>query len=495
MRTKISQGWKNAPIRIKFTVLFLFPLLLILLFNLFLYLNINYLINRVDDIFISNVTLNELSDKLDEVQGSMTMYLETKSSDALEGYYSADQEYRLMLEELNTDIIGNSSAIAQKNIVGQSETYLDNVYEAIQAKRGRNVQRYSSFYEESSLIYTDIKNCIFSLNNAQFKDNSMNYLSLLKSIRYMEIMTIVFLAVVTILDVMVLLVLTKTMTKPLVDLSIAANEVATGNFSISIDEYDAEDEVGIVSKAFQKMVASIQIYIQEIRDSLKRENLMKEKELMMETRMRETELKTLQAQINPHFLFNTLNAGAQLAMLEGADKTTEYIDHTASFFRYNLKKMSQDTTIEEEIKMVDNYIYILNVRFTGEIHYEKNVDFQVCKVKVPSMILQPIVENAVNYGIRNIDWEGHIFLKACRQGDFVYLTVEDNGVGIDKETLESIQSGEMKPSSDNSDSNGIGLENVKERLQIYTGREDVFYIESDGRDKGTRVILKVPAND
>ena len=103
MRTKISQGWKNAPIRIKFTVLFLFPLLLILLFNLFLYLNINYLINRVDDIFISNVTLNDLSDKLDEVQGSMTMYLETKSSDALEGYYSADQEYRLMLEELNTD--------------------------------------------------------------------------------------------------------------------------------------------------------------------------------------------------------------------------------------------------------------------------------------------------------------------------------------------------------------------------------------------------------
>ena len=90
--------------------------------------------------------------------------------------------------------------------------------------------------------------------------------------------------------------------------------------------------------------------------------------------MREAQLMTLQAQINPHFLFNTLNAGAQLAMMEGADKTTEFIENMADFFRYNIKKMNQDATILEEIHLVDNYIYIMNVRFTGEIHFEKEVD-------------------------------------------------------------------------------------------------------------------------
>ena len=98
-------------------------------------------------------------------------------------------------------------------------------------------------------------------------------------------------------------------------------------------------------------------------------------ELIMEGHLKDAQLKYLQAQINPHFLFNTLNAGAQLAMMEGADKTCLFVENMAEFFRYNLKKISQDATIEEEINLVDSYVYILNVRFVGEIRFQKRIEW------------------------------------------------------------------------------------------------------------------------
>lgn len=316
---------------------------------------------------------------------------------------------------------------------------------------------------------------------------------LLSSLRYMEIISTVILAIIGCINLVMIFMLTRNMTSPLIKLSKAANEVAAGNFDVEIEDVESGDEIGIVSRAFQKMVTSIQIYIQEIKNSMERESRMKEKELLMESSMREAQLKTLQAQINPHFLFNTLNAGAQLAMMEGADKTTEFIENMADFFRYNIKKMNQDTTVGEEVRLVDNYIYILNVRFTGEIHFEKEIDKKVLDVKVPSMILQPIVENAVNYGIRNIDREGKIKLTVYQKEEFIYLSVWDNGIGMSEEKISQILKGEMREVDLKSNSNGIGLGNVIERLKLFTGREDVMEIRSAGRDKGSEFVIKVPA--
>lgn len=489
----MAARWNNASIQIKLTISFMFTLVIILVMNLFMYMNINSMMSRVDEVYVSNLSLNELSEALQTLQESVGGYLDTKSSDALDRYYRADQEYRDLLAGLNEQVENSPVKIAEKNIKAQSEAYLDMVYETVQAKRGRNVERYKEYYDEATVVYGDIQNCIYALNNEQFKNNSGSYTLLLSSLRYMEIVSTAILAVIGIINMTMVFMLTKNMTSPLIRLSRAANEVAAGNFDVEVQDVESEDEIGIVSKAFQKMVTSIQIYIREIKNSMERESRMKEKELLMESSMREAQLMTLQAQINPHFLFNTLNAGAQLAMMEGADKTTEFIENMADFFRYNIKKMNQDTTIGEEVRLVDNYIYILNVRFTGEIHYEKEVDRRVLDVRVPSMVLQPIVENAVNYGIRNIDREGKIRLTVSQEGDFIYLSVWDNGVGMSAEKIAEVLSGEMREVDLKSNSNGIGLGNVMERLKLYTGREDVMEIRSEGKDLGTEFIIKVPA--
>lgn len=485
--------WNDASIQIKLTVSFTFTLIIILVMNLFMYVNISSMTSRVDEVYMSNVNLNELSEALQVLHESVRGYLDTKSSDSLDSYYRADQEYRELLDGLNQRVVNNQVKITEKNIKAQSETYLETIYETVQAKRGRNVERYKAYYDEATEIYGDIQNGIYSLNNEQFKNNSGSYMILLSSLRYMEIISTVILAIIGCINLVMIFMLTRNMTSPLIKLSKAANEVAAGNFDVEIEDVESGDEIGIVSRAFQKMVTSIQIYIQEIKNSMERESRMKEKELLMESSMREAQLKTLQAQINPHFLFNTLNAGAQLAMMEGADKTTEFIENMADFFRYNIKKMNQDTTVGEEVRLVDNYIYILNVRFTGEIHFEKEIDKKVLDVKVPSMILQPIVENAVNYGIRNIDREGKIKLTVYQKEVFIYLSVWDNGIGMSEEKISQILKGEMREVDLKSNSNGIGLGNVIERLKLFTGREDVMEIRSAGRDKGSEFVIKVPA--
>lgn len=178
--------------------------------------------------------------------------------------------------------------------------------------------------------------------------------------------------------------------------------------------------------------------------------------------------------------------------MEDAEKTCLFVENMAEFFRYNVRKISTDTTLREEIELVDNYLYILNVRFSGEIHYEKQLDKKLLSVRLPSMILQPIVENAVNHGIRGVEWEGHIQLAVYQEYDRICISVRDNGHGMDRQTIEKILHGEQVHSEEEKDSTGIGMDNVISRMRRFFDREDVIAISSEGTGRGTEVILYIP---
>lgn len=496
-RGRVQNLWNNISLKYKMLFTFIVPITLILFANIFMYVSINATIEKVNQIYDTNINLNELSESLTVLQSSIKEYLENKGTSALDSYYRAEQNYRDRVNLIEPQWSDAAMAVMEENIINQSEEYLAILQEAVQAKRGRNVEKYRSAYKEANLINEDIQNCIYALNSNRFRTNTNNYSQLLASLRRMEFIMIIILIVIGIASIIIVIMITTSVTTPITELSFAANEVASGNFDISISAYDVEDEIGIMSSAFRQMVESLQRYIEEIRESMHRESELKERELVMESRMKEVQLRSLQAQINPHFLFNTLNAGAQLAMLEDAEKTTEFISNMADFFRYNIKKINNDASIEEEVTMVDRYIYILNVRFTGEIHYSKNIDETVSDIRVPSMILQPLVENAVEYGIRNIDWEGHIDLKVYKDDGFVYMSVKDNGAGMSADKINSILSGRGKGQKDpsNSGSNGIGLGNVIERVKIFTGEEDVIEIYSEGENQGTEFVIKIPLEE
>ncbi len=482
----------KLSIRLKMLLVFIITTLIILLSNLFMYVNVNHMVDRLDEVYLSNISLNELADTLTEVQSSMTDYLNTRTSDAMEDYYRNEQDYSNLITELNDEIYGNDLKLMERNIRNMSQEYLSLTNQTIEAKRGGNVEKVKARYERAMVFYGYIRTYIYSLNNEQFRTNVSSYQALSHSLQYLEWINIITLLLVGASNMILIVLLTKTITSPLQRLAGTADQVANGNLEVELLPVVSEDEVGVVTKAFNKMIVSIREYIDKVRKSMEMERTMKEKELMMETHLKDAQIKYLQAQINPHFLFNTLNAGAQLAMMEGAERTYRYVQKVADFFRYNVKKNNDTVTLREEIALVDTYIYILNVRFSGEIHFHKEVDERLLDIQVPSMILQPLVENSVNYGIRNIDWEGKIVLSVYRMDDMICISVKDNGIGIEQETIDKIMSSQLRAADLSKDSNGIGLDNVIGRLRLFLDEEDVISILSEGANKGTEVLIYIP---
>ena len=494
----MKKSRKKGSIRLKLVMVFAFTTGVVFFANMFMYYNINKSISTIDKVYVSNVGLYDLLDSLNNLQDYVYEYLNTKSTDSLENYYRSEQNYRSLVDGLKGDVTDNDMLLMQKNIKNMSETYLELVDRSVDAKRGRNIERYKYIYEEATAMYDYISTYINNLNNEQFKYNSSNYELLRMSLSYLEVISTSVLLVIMAFNVVLIVIVTRSITGPLMKLTEAANEIAAGNFEVDLVEVNSSDEVEIVTKAFNTMTVSIHQYIMKTKESMELESRMKEKELMMTNHLKDAQLKYLQAQINPHFLFNTLNAGAQLAMMEGADKTCLFIENMSDFFRFNMKSFDQDSTIRDEIKLVDCYIYILNVRFSGEIHFYKDIDESLVDVRVPSMILQPVVENAVNYGVRDIEYEGEIRMVVDQDEDYINITIADNGAGMDQSTIDRVmrtklEGGEItREVNITKDSNGIGLGNVINRLRLYYDADDIFEIHSGGHNKGTEVVIHIP---
>ena len=483
---------KRASISTKMIVLLIFTSVMTLVINVMMFLNINQVLVQIEQVYATNVQLNKMTEELDKVHSEMLEYLKTRDSNVLQEYYISQQNLSEQLVMVQEETMDRQTSVLKNNIYYLGKNYLKISEEAVKAKRGRDVNTYGERYEDAGKMKEYLNGYISSLNNIQFQGNSNNYLLLQNSLYYMEVVGTIMFFVVVLCDTIMVVMMTRRLTKPLKILSGRAKEVTAGDLSVDIPVFRTGDEVESLSKAFDKMMGSIREYVEAQRVSMEKENEMRENELKTQTLLKDAQLKYLQSQINPHFLFNTLNAGMQLAMIEDADKTALFIENMAEFFRYNLSRINEDATLADEIRLVDHYIYILNVRFAGDIHYKKEIEPGLENVLVPSMILQPLVENAVQYGIRGVEWEGWVTLRIWQEAGTVYIEVADNGRGMSRELIERVLRGENVKNKKNSKSNGIGIYNVLERLQMYYTTEDVLEIESDGEGKGTRFTLKIP---
>ncbi len=481
-------------IRFRLTAIFFGVMVVLMLINIYIYMNVNGVIANIDKVYVENFTLNLLQDELQNIQDCMTEYLENKNTDSVENYYRHVQGYQDILQELNSETVAEEYQLMEKNICNMSKAYIILTDETIELKRGRDVEKYKVTYAKALKLSSYLNTYIESLNNSRFRANSANYQSMLSVLRYTQRLSIVILIIASMATVVLISVATRQITRPLTILAATANKVAEGNLDIDPVVITTEDEVGVVTKAFNKMLYSIREYIERIKENMERERALQEKELLMEAHLKEAQLNYLQAQINPHFLFNTLNAGAQLAMMEYADKTYMYIQNVADFFRYNVQN-NKVVYLCDEIELVDSYMYIINVRYSGDIHYTKNIDDELTSIMVPAMIIQPLVENAVKYGVSDISWEPHIEISVSRQQDNIIISVKDNGIGMPNDIIESIFNESSKQIEDkdrvNSES-GVGLKNVISRLRLYYDREEVMRITSDGENQGTDVAIIIP---
>ncbi|MBQ9064676.1 MAG: histidine kinase [Blautia sp.] len=503
--------WQDLSLTTKVLEEVLMVTMIIFVVNLVMYLQVNRMVSSMSQVYVSNVSLGELSETLDEVQNSTYSYLQLKTSESLERYYRSAEDYQELLSELNQKVMENPVKLLEKNIRAMSETYLAETDASVTYKRGRNVEKYRESFEKAQQVYRYLNSSIYDLNNYQFHNNSENFTRLQATLRSVALFSLTLIVIMMSVGCLMLYFMVRGVVSPLTNLAITAKYVGEGDFNVKMPQNDSLDEVGVMTRAFNTMVSSLEDYVNLTRENLEKERILKEKELLMEAHLKEAQLKYLQSQINPHFLFNSLNAGAQLAMMEDAEKTSIFLEHMADFFRYNVKKGDEDATMEEEIESVENYIYILNVRFAGDIHYSKDIDETVSGVRMPSMILQPLVENAVNHGIRNIEWEGRIHLSVKKDEDKILIRVRDNGKGMTEEEILRVNAGfraahaagngnengregsTVSGLQDTGDSTGIGLSNVKSRLELYYGCQNLLEINSPGEDQGTEVMIRIPA--
>lgn len=487
--------WKDFSLVSKIVIEVGMIAVLLFAMNMLFYVRINNSMQKMDNVYASNAELTELSQVFEKVQDNMYKYLKVKNSQTLLDYYQNEAKYRNELEKLNEDNINDPVKLLERNIRKMSETYLDCTAETVAAKRGRNVEQYKRKYDDATKLYRYIQSSIDELNNLMFQENSSTYAVLRAVMRYLEISNSVIMIIIVAGGMLLLIQTTRNMFVPLSNMAETAQLVGQGNFHVKMHDTDAQDELGTVTRAFNTMVENLDLYMARTKASMEKEQQMMERELLMENHLKEAQLKYLQSQINPHFLFNSLNAGAQLAMMEDAEQTGIFVEKMADFFRYNVKKGQEDATLGEELEAVDNYIYILNVRFAGDIHFSKEVDESLENVRMPSMILQPVVENAVNHGIRDIEWEGKIHLTVTGDADYIRISVKDNGKGMTQEQIEGVLSGNRERRNEEGDSTGIGMNNVISRLELYYEESGLMEINSEGEGKGTEAVIYIPVHE
>ncbi len=241
----------------------------------------------------------------------------------------------------------------------------------------------------------------------------------------------------------------------------------------------------IVEKGFTQLMQ------QELNDKNKR--LIEEMKVRMalEKNLKDSELQLLKSQVNPHFLFNVLNTINSLAMIEKAPKTSEMIYFLSEMLRYTIKHgTNQNVTIEQELDYTLKYLKIQQIRMGTKLHFEIDVPDRFMNIKVPFMIVQSMVSNAITHGLYPVEQEGVIQIKGYSDEENVYLTISDNGIGMAKEKIQEILKGTYT-GDPSKGTTGIGLINADKRLVHLFGEKHRLVIDSVS-GKGTRVTIKLP---
>ncbi len=212
-----------------------------------------------------------------------------------------------------------------------------------------------------------------------------------------------------------------------------------------------------------------------------------EQNIYEQEQKRQSELKALRSQINPHFLYNTLDS--IIWMAEGG-KNKEVVRMTAALARLLRQSISNDNeliSIEKEIDYAGSYLTIQKMRYRDKLEYEIEVDEEIKHKEIINLILQPLVENAIYHGIKYRGSKGLVRITGRGEGDKIILTVSDNGIGMDETALEEI----FDRSKAREGNNGVGVYNVQTRIQLYYGTEYGLHFESR-LGEGTQVTVTIP---
>lgn len=255
--------------------------------------------------------------------------------------------------------------------------------------------------------------------------------------------------------------------KPLDQVNKVMHELKNENFNIRLN-ISGHDEIAVLGKTFNKMSEKLQ-------------NLM-EQVYLEKIKQKEAELKALQAQIDPHFLYNTLDTIYWMSRMENSPETSNLIKALAKLFRLSLNKGEEFTTVEKELEHLENYITIQKKRYEGMISFSINVEEELLDYRVVKLVLQPLVENAIYHGINQKNGKGNIEVNIKKENEFLIYEVIDDGTGIKEKEMKKL----LNEVEDNN--RGLGIKNVNDRIKLYFDEHCGLFFYNN--QPGTKVVVK-----
>ena len=393
-----------------------------------------------------------------------------------EGVFFVDLNYSAISELCNNNNIGNKGYIfildSNGSIIYHPKQQL--MYGGLKTENIEEIMACESDYlitkeGEESKLYTISKSEMtgWTVVGAAYTSE------LLKNNKQAQMLYLLVAAGLLLGVILISNIISREITKPIRQLRDSMSMVEEGHFDKANVAVTTKNEIGSLSKSFNVMTERIH--------TLMEQNVYEQKE------KRKNEMRALQAQINPHFLYNTLDS---IIWMSEAGKNEEVVLMTAALAKLLRQSISNDkeqVTLSEEIEYVESYLTIQKMRYKDKLEYSIEVMPETRGTKIIKFALQPLVENAIYHGLKYKETKGHLNIRAYERGNKVYIIVADDGVGMDDETLQHI----FDETKTEHKSNGVGVPNVQKRLKLYYGADyGISYISRKG--VGTVATVSVP---
>ncbi len=368
------------------------------------------------------------------------------------------EPFTRILSDIN---LGGSGSIYMVNNRGEC---IYHPYQAYIASLGEIPSEENAIYMERGISFVDWK-----VVGVTYMDN------LLKGNKDILIDVISSLPLALLIIIIVTWFISWQISKPINTLSKTMDKVSEGDFSVRANMRKGEKEVVALSRTFDDMIETVQ--------ELVKQNEIKEKN------KRKSELNALQAQINPHFLYNTLDSIMWMAENGSKEEVIDMVGALARLFRISISKGKRIITVEREFEHVRNYLLIQKIRYKNRFDFDLEIESGLEKCCTLKLLIQPIVENALYHGIENLMEKGEILIKAYRDKERLVFEIQDNGIGMTENTLAMLNQG--SPELESKSGSGVGVNNVRERIKLAYGENFAVFIDSE-EDVGTTVYIYQP---
>lgn len=474
-----------------------FAIIIVIMSLSFVYSNImkNKIVKEYNQFIKTNIKLSDLSLGFNNSWSYFESYIKNKDPEKYKKFKESNEQVKKIMNDIGPYVKQNKDS----GIFFTNLTYMFDWYEN-QTQRLINTNEldpssYQRLMKIKLMSFYISKHCN-SLISSYLQYSDSYYSGVLDKYKFLDTNIYILLLFMICISIFLIKIVMDDIIKTIDKLSISVQQLSDANWDIPDISGNIYKELKGLIITFNHMKNSIRTYIEKLNKSSEAEiNYQNEKikNIEKDKIIRETQLKALQMQTNPHFLFNNLNTVSRMAMFEEASKTVDLIDAVSQILRYNLLNKDNLVTLEEEIKNVKSYILIQKTKYEDRIKFDFQIQEKTGGIFIPPMSIQILVENAIKHGFSGHKKKGCILISAKIVGEYGLISVEDNGSGIPEDDLIALNKGK-EISKKCRKSTGLGIKNIQSRLELYYGRNDLLEIKSNF-GFSTRVSFFIPIKE